>query len=203
MASRQNPCSWYSLDESDNDSYRFISYFVRAINKATDNVCVNSLALIEKRQFSSLHSLFGEIFAELTSTHHEIYLVLDDYHLITNEEVHEAMRFFIKHMPDNITVVVTSRSNPPLGTANLRVRDLMIEIDDDLLAFDTEETSRFLSMRTKEEIDESTATDLRNYVEAGRQHFSFWLSKPFNKISRLKSLYWPLKISTTHTCGTT
>ncbi|WP_261835873.1 HTH-type transcriptional regulator MalT [Vibrio ishigakensis] len=156
---------WYSLDESDNDSYRFISYFVRAINKATDNICVNSLALIEKRQFSSLHSLFGEIFAELTSTHHEIYLVLDDYHLITNEEVHEAMRFFIKHMPDNVTVVVTSRSNPPLGTANLRVRDLMIEIDDDLLAFDTEETSRFLSMRTKEEIDESTATDLRNYVE--------------------------------------
>ncbi|WP_261818012.1 HTH-type transcriptional regulator MalT [Vibrio gallicus] len=156
---------WYSLDDSDNDSYRFISYFVRAINKATDNLCVNSQALIENRQFSSLHTLFGEIFTELSSTHHELYLVIDDYHLITNEEVHEALRFFIKHMPDNITMVVTSRSNPPLGTANLRVRDLMIEVDGELLAFDSEETSRFLSMRTKEEIDSSTATELRNYVE--------------------------------------
>ncbi len=70
-------------------------------------------------------------------------MVLDDYHLIQNEEIHEAMRFFLKHMPDNITLVVTSRANPPLGTANLRVRDLMIEIGNDLLAFDTEETIPF------------------------------------------------------------
>ncbi|MFA0438127.1 transcriptional regulator MalT [Vibrio breoganii] len=156
---------WYNLDESDNDSYRFINYFIQALNKATDNACTNSQALIEKRQYSSLHSLFGEIFGELTNNVHETYLVLDDYHFINNEEIHEAMRFFIKHMPDNLTVVVTSRSNPPLGTANLRVRDLMIEIDDDLLAFDKEETTRFFNMRMKEEIDETTADDLRTYAE--------------------------------------
>ncbi|CAM4188122.1 HTH-type transcriptional regulator MalT [Vibrio neonatus] len=156
---------WYNLDESDNDSNRFINYFILALNKATDNACSNSQALIEKRQYSSLHTLFGEIFAELTNNVHESYLVFDDYHLITNEEIHEAMRFFIKHMPDNLTVVVTSRSNPPLGTANLRVRDLMIEINDDLLAFDLEETTRFFNLRMKEEIDESTANEVRSYAE--------------------------------------
>ncbi|NOI79496.1 HTH-type transcriptional regulator MalT [Vibrio tubiashii] len=156
---------WYSIDESDNDSFRFINYLLQALNKATDGCCPNSQKLAEKRQFSSLHSLFGEVFTEMSNFHQECYLVLDDYHLISEDEIHEAMRFFLKHMPDNVTLVVTSRAAPPLGTANLRVRDLMIEIGDELLAFDTEETTRFFNQRVADGIDDATASNLRNYVE--------------------------------------
>ncbi len=156
---------WYSIDENDNDSFRFMNYLLQALNKATDNCCPNSQKLAEKRQFSSLHTLFGEVFTEMSNFHQECYLVLDDYHLISDDEIHEAMRFFLKHMPDNLTLVVTSRAAPPLGTANLRVRDLMIEIGDELLAFDTEETTRFFNQRVADGIDDTTATNLRNYVE--------------------------------------
>lgn len=156
---------WYSIDESDNDSFRFMNYLLQALNKATDGSCPNSQKLAEKRQFSSLHSLFGEVFTEISGFHQECYLVLDDYHLIHDDEIHEAMRFFLKHLPDNLTLVVTSRAAPPLGTANLRVRDLMIEIGDELLAFDTEETTRFFNQRIADGIDDTTATNLRNYVE--------------------------------------
>ncbi|MCL9777418.1 HTH-type transcriptional regulator MalT [Vibrio methylphosphonaticus] len=156
---------WYSIDESDNDSFRFVNYLLQAINKATGNSCPNSQKLAERRQFSSLHSLLGEVFSELTVYHNECYVVLDDYHLIYDEDIHEAMRFFLKHMPDNITLVVTSRGNPPLGTANLRVRDLMIEIGNELLAFDTEETTRFFNLRLADDIDDETANSLRTYVE--------------------------------------
>ncbi|KOO03248.1 HTH-type transcriptional regulator MalT [Vibrio nereis] len=156
---------WYSIDESDNDSFRFMNYLLQALNKATNNACPNAQKLAEKRQFSSLHTLFGEVFSEMSAFHQECYLVLDDYHLISDEEIHEAMRFFLKHMPDNLTLVVTSRAAPPLGTANLRVRDLMIEIGNDMLAFDTEETTRFFNQRVADGIDDTTATDLRNYVE--------------------------------------
>ncbi len=156
---------WYNIDESDNDSFRFINYLLQALNKATHFSMPNSLKLAEKRQFSSFHSLFGEVFAEMADFHQEAYLVLDDYHLISDDDIHEAMRFFIKHMPDNLTLVVTSRTAPPLGTANLRVRDLMIEIGNDLLAFDTEETTRFFNQRVADGIDDTTADNLRNYVE--------------------------------------
>lgn len=156
---------WYSIDESDNDPSRFVNYFIQAINKATDGRCPSSQTLAERRQFSSLHSLFGEVFVELSDYFNEFYVVLDDYHLIDSDEIHEAMRFFLKNMPDNMTLVVTSRSTPPLGTANLRVRDLMIEIDNGLLAFDTEETTRFFNQRVSEGIDDATASNLQTYVE--------------------------------------
>ncbi|EHU0374820.1 HTH-type transcriptional regulator MalT [Vibrio cholerae] len=156
---------WYSIDDSDNDPFRFMNYLLQAINKATHNACPNAQKLAEKRQFSSLHSLFSEVFAEMADYHGECYVVLDDYHLIHDETIHEAMRFFLKHMPDNLTLVVTSRSTPPLGTANLRVRDLMIEIGNELLAFDTEETTRFFNQRVSDGIDALTANHLRDYVE--------------------------------------
>ncbi|MEZ9229600.1 HTH-type transcriptional regulator MalT [Vibrio amylolyticus] len=156
---------WYSIDESDNDPFRFINYLLQAINKGTNNACPNAQTLAEKRQFSSLHSLFSEVFAELSNFHQECYVVLDDYHLISDDDIHEAMRFFLKHMPDNLTLVVTARAAPPLGTANLRVRDLMIEIGNDLLAFDTEETTRFFNQRVTDGIDNDTAKDLQAYVE--------------------------------------
>ncbi|UGA57758.1 HTH-type transcriptional regulator MalT [Vibrio sp. VB16] len=156
---------WYSIDESDNDPSRFVNYFIQAINKATEGKCPSSQTLAERRQFSSLHSLFGEVFVELSDYFNEFYVVLDDYHLVDSDEIHEAMRFFLKNMPDNMTLVVTSRSTPPLGTANLRVRDLMIEIDNGLLAFDTEETTRFFNQRVSEGIDDATASNLQTYVE--------------------------------------
>ncbi|MFH4747042.1 HTH-type transcriptional regulator MalT [Vibrio harveyi] len=156
---------WYSIDDSDNDDFRFVNYLLQALNKATNYNCSNAQKLAEKRQFSSLRSLFSEVFAEMADFQHECYVVLDDYHLITNDEIHESMRFFLKHMPDNLTVVVTSRAAPPLGTANLRVRDLMIEIGNEMLAFDTEETTRFFNQRIADGIDEDMANNLRTYVE--------------------------------------
>ena len=156
---------WYNIDESDNDTFRFMNYLLRALNKAAHNSCTASQKLVEKRQFSSLHSLFSQICAELVHYQQECYLVLDDYHLISNNEIHESLRFFIKHMPDNLTLVVTSRSTPPLGTANLRVRDLMIEMSDELLAFDNEETTRFFRSRISGDIDNTVVNHLRDYVE--------------------------------------
>ncbi len=163
--SDKNSVGWYSLDDSDNDSFRFVNYFIQAINRATGDQCPNAQSIAERRQFSSLHSLFSELFSELAHYFNEFYVVLDDYHLIHDDEIHEAMRFFLKHMPDNMTLVVTSRSTPTLGTANLRVRDLMIEIGNEMLAFDTEETTRFFNQRVSEGIDDTTANNLRTYVE--------------------------------------
>ncbi len=33
---------WYSIDDSDNDPFRFMNYLLQAINKATHNACPNA-----------------------------------------------------------------------------------------------------------------------------------------------------------------
>ncbi|NAW65368.1 HTH-type transcriptional regulator MalT [Photobacterium halotolerans] len=156
---------WINLDDSDNDTFRFANYLLQALNKATKDACLKTRAMAERRQFACLSTLFSELFAELQDYPHQTYLVLDDYHVINNEDIHDGMRFFLKNMPDELTLVVTSRSLPPLGTANLRVRDLLIEVDHEWLAFDEEETTRFFSKRVANEIETSALSSLRAQVE--------------------------------------
>lgn len=71
--------------------------------------------MAQKRQYASLTSLFAQLFIELAEWHSPLYLVIDDYHLITNPVIHESMRFFIRHQPENLTLVVLSRNLPQLA----------------------------------------------------------------------------------------
>ena len=100
----------------------------------------------KKRQYASLTSLFAQLFIELAEWHSPLYLVIDDYHLITNPVIHESMRFFIRHQPENLTLVVLSRNLPQLGIANLRVRDQLLEIGSQQLAFTHQEAKQFFRL---------------------------------------------------------
>ena len=122
-AAGKSDLGWYSLDEGDNQQERFASYLIAAIQQATHGHCVASEVMVQKRQYASLSSLFSQLFIELAEWHRPLYVVIDDYHLITNPVIHESMRFFLRHQPENLTLVVLSRNLPQLGIANLRVRD--------------------------------------------------------------------------------
>ena len=127
-AAGKNDLGWFSLDEGDNQQERFASYLIAAIQQATGNHCAASEAMVQKRQYASLSSLFAQLFIELADWQRPLYLVIDDYHLINNPVIHDAMRFFLRHQPENMTLVVLSRNLPQLGIANLRVRDQLLEI---------------------------------------------------------------------------
>lgn len=137
---------WFSLDGSDNDPFSFANYFIGALNKATNDACPKAALMVQRRQFANLTSLFTQVISELENWQNKAYLVLDDYHLILDKDIHDAVSYFIKHMPANLTLVITTRTQPPLRIANLRVRCQLLEVDNQALAFDKDETHRFFSL---------------------------------------------------------
>lgn len=138
---------WYSLDEGDNQPERFADYLIAALQQATQGGCSRSEALAGKRQYVSLNALFAQLFIELTEWHRPVWLIVDDYHHITNPAIHEAMRFFLRHQPDNVTLILLSRNLPQLGIANLRVREQLIELSSQQLAFNHHEAKQFFDTR--------------------------------------------------------
>ncbi|URQ61066.1 HTH-type transcriptional regulator MalT [Pantoea alhagi] len=151
-AADKSDLGWYSLDESDNYPERFANYFMAAVQQATDGHCVRSEALAQKRQYASLSALFSQLFVELSEWHRPLYLVIDDYHLLTNDAIHQAMRFFIRHQPENLTLIILSRNLPSLGIANLRVREQLLEINSQSLAFTPHEAKQFFDCRLQRPI---------------------------------------------------
>ncbi len=129
---------WYSLDHSDNNLFLFLNYLIQAVNLATHHHCPNAKILAEKQQYASVEALLSELFSELASYPSHLYLVLDDYHVIEDNDIHKTINFFIRHLPESVTLVMISRSYPPVGIANLRIQERMLEIGHHLLAFDSD-----------------------------------------------------------------
>ena len=55
-------------------------------------------------------------------------LVLDDYHVISSQLVHESVGFLLEHRPPGLVLALASRSDPPLGLARLRARGQLTEL---------------------------------------------------------------------------
>jgi hypothetical protein len=59
------------------------------------------------------------------------------------------MAFFVEHLPENIHLVVASRSDPPLHLGRLRARGVMNEICTEQLAFSEEETATLVNEKMR------------------------------------------------------
>ncbi|MFM2486184.1 HTH-type transcriptional regulator MalT [Celerinatantimonas yamalensis] len=146
-AEKQDHIGWFTIDERDNQLDSFADYFIEAIQKATHGFCKRSSSLTQKNQYANLVGLFSQLIVELSQWSESVYMVIDDYHLIDNQYIHEAMQFLLKHQPDNLTLIILSRHLPSLGVANLRVREQLLEIDSQQLSFTHEEARQFFDYR--------------------------------------------------------
>jgi len=72
-------------------------------------------------------------------------LVLDDYQFTTGDGCRESMDFFVEHLPENVHLILATRSDPPLHLGRLRARGELSEIRTEQLAFSEEEAAFLLN----------------------------------------------------------
>ena len=72
-------------------------------------------------------------------------LVLDDYHLIENRQIHEPVELLIERLPAGTHLVIATRSDPPLAMSRLRARGQLTEIRAADLRFSLSEAADFLN----------------------------------------------------------
>src|SRR5215208_3641819 len=141
------PFAWVSLDEQDNDPVRLWRHIVEALRQAVPeedfgaDVIVGMSAAGQKLLQAPLPMLINEL-AELP---HQVEVVLDDYQFVTEGDSHESVAFFLEHLPENVHLVISSRTYPPLPLGRLRARGELNEIRAEQLAFSEEEATRLLN----------------------------------------------------------
>ena len=135
---------WLSLDESDNDLSQFLAYLVSAIGAATDAVGTSALLQLAAASPSS-EPVLTALVNELDRLPTQLVLVLDDYHLVSSPEAHEAMTFLVEHQPPELHVVLATRADPPLPLARLRARGQLREVRAADLRFTVDEAAAYLN----------------------------------------------------------
>ena len=71
-------------------------------------------------------------------------LILEDYHTINIQSIHDFMSYLVDHMPAQMHLVIISRGDPPLPLARLRARGQLTEIRQSDLAMTQAEIYEFL-----------------------------------------------------------
>jgi NAD(P)H-dependent FMN reductase len=144
-AGRDIKLAWLSLDDEDNDPARFLAYLAAALGALNAD-----LAEMASEALQSLHPPAMQIFLtnlvnQLGELPAPFALALDDYHVITAPQVHEAVAFLLDHLPPQMHIILLTRADPPLSLARLRARNQLAEIRAADLRFTSCEATAFLN----------------------------------------------------------
>jgi len=136
---------WLSLEKSDNEPARFLSYWSTAWDRVSNLGVENILVLLDEPQLPPFQNIMDEVINALVRLKEPAILILDDYHIITNPVIHEMLEYFLDHQPKMVHLAIITRADPPLPLARLRARGQMTEIRASDLRFTEEEVSYFFN----------------------------------------------------------
>ena len=149
LAATNNPtpfaATWLSLDERDNDPARFLRYLVAAYQRIDPQIGSALMTQLQTPPLPAWETLMTQLLNNLAESAPRKLLTLDDYHLIDNPVIHDAIALLIEHLPPHDHLVMTTRTDPPLPLARWRARRQLLEVRADELRFSREETTHFMA----------------------------------------------------------
>jgi LuxR family maltose regulon positive regulatory protein len=143
--SGDNRCvAWLSLDRADNEPASFWTYVVTALQTAVPTVGSRALELIATSPMPT-NLVLTTVLNELAAAPQDVWLVLDDYHVVDSHDVRDGMTFLLEHLPPHVHVVISTRADPDLPLPRWRVRSELVEIRAADLRFTSEEAAAYLN----------------------------------------------------------
>ncbi|HEU4522089.1 MAG TPA: helix-turn-helix transcriptional regulator, partial [Thermoanaerobaculia bacterium] len=138
------PVAWLSVESADDDPRRFLLYLGAALRSAQAVGPTDVFESMPSTQ-NALTAVMSELINAVAARGAAAALVLDDYHAIDSDAVHELVQFFIDHIPPNLHLVIATRVDPPLALSRLRARNQLLEIRAADLRFTIDESSSFFN----------------------------------------------------------
>ncbi|MGQ9927963.1 MAG: hypothetical protein ACUVS4_13960 [Chloroflexaceae bacterium] len=163
----QRPTAWLTLDEHDQNPLRVLSSLARAVEHAAPGSLPNILELLNAARPSPLYAILEAFLVELDALPHGLTLVLDDYHCLTGEPVHQLIAYVVRRLPRACRLVLISRTDPPLPLVRLDAEHQLAELRAIDLRFTLAETIALRTAREGASPDPARAASLHRQTEPG------------------------------------
>lgn len=127
LAGRSEETAWLQAEPSDSDPARFWSYLVDAIGVVLPTIAGDVRpAVVGSNGDEAV--VVPTIVNRLADLREPLILVVDDYHLVDSTPVHRAVERLVELSPPQLTLVLSTRIDPPFRISRLRVRGQVREI---------------------------------------------------------------------------
>lgn len=162
------PVIWYSLSPTDRDLPVFLSYLVEGFGRKFSGFNAAALQTAIGQPELTLELFLPQFIAEVEkSVRDKVIVVLDDFHLVSrNKGVAEALDQFLRYFPDNIHLVVSSRTCLQLPCLpKMSATGLVLNINEVDLQFTADEVGTLFDQVYGLPLTETTVESLREQTE--------------------------------------
>ena len=134
------PAAWFSVDDRDNDPLHFLIYIILAIQSLRKDIGGDALKMLRSAEPPPTESILISLINDVLLLPTDFSLIIDDYHAIDTGEVHDLIVFLLENLPDQMHVVIVTRSDPPLPLmARFRSQNQLTELRAADLSFTADE----------------------------------------------------------------
>jgi len=103
------------------------------------------LSALQSPQPPPAKAVLTSLINDVAALPDRVILVLDDYHLIEAQAIHDALAFLLEYLPPQMHLVIATREDPSLSLARLRARGQLTELRATDLRFSSSEAAEFLN----------------------------------------------------------
>ena len=136
------PAAWFSLDKGDNDPLQFLNYVILGLQTLKAGTGKAPLTMLQSPQPPPVETILINLINDVIHIQTDFALILDDYHLVDAQPVHDMIAFLLENLPEQMHLIIATRSDPPLPLfARLRSQKQMIELRAADLSFNADETA--------------------------------------------------------------
>jgi LuxR family maltose regulon positive regulatory protein len=157
--------AWVSLDEEDNEPRLFWAYILSALDRQQPGRFTSLLRLLQSPQAPPSKSLLAMLINLLTENNKHFLLILDDYQVITEPQVHTAFSYLLDLLPAQLHIILSTRTDPPLPLPQLRARRLILEVRADQLRCTVEETRALFQKMRYTQLPDETIQEITTRTE--------------------------------------
>jgi LuxR family maltose regulon positive regulatory protein len=121
------PFVWLSIDRQDNDPAVLLTYLAVGLDRV-EPIDPAVFAALASRGASITQTVVPRLGAALSSKALPVVVVLDDVHLLHDQEGLHALSVLVDHLPQGSQLAVISRDEPPLPLARWRAEGRLAEL---------------------------------------------------------------------------
>jgi LuxR family maltose regulon positive regulatory protein len=161
----RRPAAYMRVEAGDDTGPVFWTYAVAALRRACPELATGAEDALRSPDVDPMRDVVPSLLNELTETDAPLLLVLDDYHMISQEDIHRSVGYLIDHLPPGVQLAIATRADPRLPLGRLRASGNLMELRAHDLAFSVMETAELLRRRFAVDLDDGEVELLRHRTE--------------------------------------
>ena len=161
----ETPLAWFSLDDEDNEPVRFFDYLIGALQMVDEHLGDESAELLRRSTTPPIKVVLTSLLNEINAYDKEFVVAFDDYHVIKEPSIHEALSFLIDRLGPHAHALIATRSDPPFPLGRLRARGELRELRASDLRFGKGEAAAFLNDVMNLELTDNDVSALEERTE--------------------------------------